>query len=118
MQDNTKYKDYIFLLIKESTYTMPFSDFEETVMLRINIEVKKQKSPQRDRKWSCFFFISGTCFGLIINAILQKSDYSVLSISASTILLLFQITFVSLFLFQLEKYLPLFKSCKKMQPRD
>lgn len=100
-------------LMQKSLVKIPFSDFEETVMHQIRIEVKKQASLLRDRKRSFFFFIAGSTIGIGISFILQKSEYFFLGISPQTLLLSFQTIFVLFFLIQLEKFIHQFRRSKQ-----
>ncbi len=94
---------------------MPFTDFEETVMHRIHRETSFEQILSRDRKLSFLFFGLGTIFGLIINFILQSSQYTFPNISPETTLLIFQLGFVLIVLLYLDKYLRLMKKRKKQQ---
>ncbi len=102
-------------LMRKAKLEMPFSDFEETVMLRINRETARKPVLSRDRKLSIFFFLLGTCFGLIINSLLQRAQYTFLDMPPATTILLFQVVFVLLFLVQLERNLHLMERWKNQR---
>jgi hypothetical protein len=117
MQDRDYNDRHLSQLMQKSRLEMPFSDFEETVMLRIQKETVQEQIVSRDRKLSFIFFISGTCLGLILNFILQQVHSTFLNIPSDTILLVFQTGFVLLFLIQLDRNLPLLKQWKKHRQR-
>ncbi len=93
-------------LMQHSKLTMPFSDFEDTLMKRIEVESKLQTVLQKDRKWALFFFVTGTFLGLVLNAILENIQSGIVGISKTSLQLGFQMMFVLLFLIQLEKFFP------------
>ena len=100
-------------LMKRSKLEMPYGDFEENVMHRIRKEVLHKKVFSTDIKISFFFFLLGTIFGLHANSILQRSQQTILGISAESTLLIFQVIFVLLFLTQLENFIKTFRRPKK-----
>lgn len=116
MQDQTNNERILSELMQKSRLEMPFSDFEETVMLRIEKLSFQEETVLRDRKLSFIFFMLGTCLGLILNFILQNLRYRFLNIPSETILLVFQAGFVLLFLIQLDRNLSLIKHWIKKQP--
>ena len=104
-------------LMRKAKLEMPFSDFEETVMLIINRETGRKQVLSRDRKLSFFFFLLGTGLGLVINSLLQRAQYTFLDMPPATTILLFQLAFVLLFLVQLEKNLHLMERWKDQRQR-
>jgi len=116
MQNNMNNERIISQLMQKSQLEMPFSDFEESVMLRIEKLSAEEKTVSRDRKLSAVFFILGTFFGIILNFILQNAQYRFLNISSGTILLIFQTGFVLVFLIQLDRNFSLIKRWIKKQP--
>ncbi len=113
MQDNIKNDHLLSQLMRKSQLEMPFADFEETVMHRIQIEIKQKDLLLRYRKLSFLFFVLGTGFGLAINVILEKSQLTFPGISPQTTLLIFQSLFVLFFLTQLDNSIKLFRTVKK-----
>ncbi len=100
-------------IMKKSQLQMPFGDFEEMVMHRIQLESNHQQILSSDRKLSFFFFILGSTLGLVVNFILERSQHIFFGVSPETILLVFQVAFVLLFLIQLENFIKLRKKFKK-----
>jgi len=96
-------------IMKKSKLEMPFSDFDEVVMHRIRREANQTEGFSRDIKLSFFFFLLGTSLGLVINFFLQQLLSTFLGISADNVLLIFQLSFVLLFLTQLESLVKLLK---------
>lgn len=109
------HNDGLSQIMKKATLEMPFSDFEEIVMLRISKETIYKNVLSRDRKFSFIFFVLGTGLGLIINSILQKTRYSFLDSPPDITLLIFQAGFVLIFLVQLENNLHLIEKRKKQK---
>ncbi len=108
MQENSSNR-LLSELMQQSKLEMPFSDFEETTMHRIEQTMVQEVTVSRDRKLSFVFFVLGTCLGLVLNTILQRSEYSFLTLSTGTIVLVFQTGFILLFLIQLDKHSTLIK---------
>ncbi len=113
MQDNVNNDRLLSELMQKSQLEMPFTDFEEMVMHRINSEVKQKDLLLRYRKLSFLFFVLGTGFGLAINFILQKSQLTFPGIPPQTTLLIFQSIFVLFFLTQLDNSFKLFRNMKQ-----
>ncbi len=114
MTDIDSHNDGLSHIMKKATLKMPFSDFEEIIMHRISKEIINKNVVSRDRKISFIFFILGTGLGIIINSILQKTQYGFLNLSPEITLLSFQAGFILSFLIQLENNL-LFLERKKNQ---
>ena len=95
-------------LMQKGKLEMPFSDFEETVMCRIQNEVEPDKKIVRPSKISFLFFILGTTLGLVLNSFLQNYHQFIFGMSPQNILLLFQVGFVLVFLIQLDGFLRLY----------
>ena len=92
-------------MMKNCGLKMPFSDFEENLMSRIEKEKKEGKILSRDRRLSLTFFTLGTLLGLMINFMLERSIYIFPGISKETTILLFQCVFILLFLIQIESFI-------------
>lgn len=72
---NSNSDDKLKHLIGESRLEMPFSDFEERLMSRINSEVGIEKSINRNIRLSWLFFGLGTIFGLLLSVILSSEKF-------------------------------------------
>ena len=55
---------YLKNLLKDSKVEMPFSDFEEKMMLRVKNEVQGKRIISKNMGLSWFFFFMGSVFGL------------------------------------------------------
>lgn len=91
---------------------MPFSNFEENTMKRIQAESKYKTSIVRSFRISFIFFVLGTGFGLIVNSILANADDLILGIAPDTLLMAFQMAFVLIFIMQSENIYKLFTKLK------
>lgn len=108
-QDNT-FAD----LMRKSKLEMPFSDFEDNLMRRIEIETKSQKSIQQDFRLSLLFFLLGTGFGGAACLFLPQVLSSIIEIPALEITWGFQALFVVTFLWQLEKLLYFLRAHRRL----
>lgn len=113
MKQEQNHTDPLSQLMQNAKLQIPFSDFEETVMHRIQEEKKRAQAGMGDRKISFVFFVLGSLFGLVINFLLQRIPVSFFNLPVDTIALVFQSGFVILFLIYLEKNLPLIRQWKK-----
>jgi hypothetical protein len=58
-------------IMKNSLVEMPFSDFDDQVMLRIQQETVATSQSRRDRKRSSIFFALGCAAGMILSFLLS-----------------------------------------------
>ncbi|SUJ01600.1 Uncharacterised protein [Sphingobacterium spiritivorum] len=72
-----KDRDILQQLMKQSTPKMPFSDFEDQVMARI--EKQEMASPEilKVKMKGICFFLAGTIFGLVINYVAVGYMYEI-----------------------------------------
>lgn len=106
-------KDKFSGIMTKGKLTMPFSDFEDDTMKRIETETKYKGSISRSFRISFIFFVLGTGFGLVVNNLLANADSLVLGISSGTILLVFQLIFVFAVVMQSENIYKLFVKLKQ-----
>lgn len=92
-------------IMAKSRLDLPFSDFEDNVMIRIENKVAHQNSFSKEIKLSWIFFIAGSIFGIIISFILPELKRPVLGISPASLTLVFQITFACLLFTQIDTLL-------------
>lgn len=115
MKDQSKNEVLLSQLMPKSGLEIPFADFEDTVMKRIE-KIHVESNPiAHDQKWSFIFFILGTCLGLLLNALLQFTQLGYTIVFADTIILVFQTIFVLFFLSQFEKHLSFIKQWMKRE---
>ncbi len=84
---------------------MPYSDFDDNVMRRIEVESKYQRSISKSTNLSVLFFLLGTGFGLLINVFLSQSGTEFFGSYSDKIILFFQAGYILLIVTQLEKVL-------------
>jgi hypothetical protein len=104
-------------IISKSKLEIPFSDFEDNVMRSIDKRFVKKESLRRDFKLSCFFFITGSIFGIIVSIILPIFQRSILGISSEKLSIIFMVIFSLVFLTQLESLMNLYTRLKNNTKR-
>ena len=110
---NSDQKDkFIQELMAKSERKMPFDDFEERLMQQIHKEAKTSHSFLKDIKLSWFFFTIGTIFGLVLNILVAEMNKSVFGIPSQRLLLIVQVLFVMLLLFQIDRLVGLTKKLR------
>jgi hypothetical protein len=102
-------ENFIKEIMFKSKLELPFSDFEDNVMIQIEENILHQPAFSKDIKLSWIFFIVGSVFGIAISLILPMLHKSVLGIQPSTLALGFQIVFTILLLTQMDVLLKLIK---------
>ena len=95
-------------MMQKSKLVMPFSDFEERTMARINQEVILKASFPKYKKLAILFFIIGTGFGCVMMYFLSLPETGIAGIPSDTILLLCHTGYVLLVLFLLNNILASF----------
>lgn len=90
-------------LMRHSAEEMPFEDFEDRMMAHIHQEAKRKGSFLKQVKLSWFFFIVGTCFGLLLSIIAMHSKAVFCGIPVQNFVLIAQVTFAVLLLTQFDK---------------
>ena len=95
-------------MMKYSKLAMPFSDFEERTMARINKESIVKQSVSKYKKLAVLFFIMGTGFGFVLTYFLSLPETTVFGISSDTLLLICRLGYFFLVLTQLNNILDLF----------
>ena len=104
--------DDLFKLIGESKLNMPFNDFEENVMQKIEQAVRRKKKFSLNVKLSAMFTLIASLLGIFLLGLLQHTQFHFPDLTTGSTVLLLQATFVFLFLLQLEKYIRYFKTPK------
>lgn len=94
-------------LIKKSGRTMPFSEFEDNLMVQIHEEARLRNSFRKDVKLSWFFLIIGLCLGTFLSSFFMQMNATVYGISARSIILIIQAIFVVLLLTQFDRLIEL-----------
>jgi hypothetical protein len=93
---------YFKELMSGSRLEMPFSDFEENVMMEIERRFIRENFLAREIKLSWVFFIAGSVFGTLISWILLGMDQKILGIDTKYLAVCFQMFFIVVLFTQLE----------------
>ncbi len=102
-------------LMSKSGNRMPFTDFEDKLMERIQREGERSQSFWRNLKLSWFFFFIGTLFGLFLSALLERMDWTVFGWPTHRVVLIAQLLFSVVLLTQFGKLLELTKKGRQEQ---
>lgn len=108
MEDKEK---FVHQLMRDSLLKMPFSDFEDQVMLKIEKQEQLAIAALTDRKKGIFFFLIGMICGLTINYLMTRYllDLNLNPIHKDNLLLTSQIVYALLILFFFERIVKLFQ---------
>lgn len=90
-------------LMEKSRLEMPFPDFEDEVMMQIEMEESLSHSTRKHLLWSWFFFGIGVIAGVLLTFLIPQFDISFAGLDAGQLNLLFQIGFYLFVLLHLEK---------------
>lgn len=99
--------------MQKSKLVLPFSDFEDVTMKRIQANSRYKSSIKRSFQISLVFFVLGTAFGLIANSVLSSTSGSILGMSSDKLLLWFQVVFVFIVVMQSENIFRLFTKLRE-----
>jgi len=99
---NKNSEDKLKRLLNESRLQMPFDDFEDRLMVRINKKVRTERSIDKNIRLSWIFFALGTIFGLLLSVIVSPVK-SILGFPVSGLTIPFFILGVTLLLLFVEK---------------
>ena len=100
-------------LMSKSKLEVPFSDFDDKVMILVELSQKRRNITKRDIKLSWICFLAGSVFGIFISIILPKFHDPVLGISIDKFTIPFQILFALLFATQINNLLDYYKKTNK-----
>jgi hypothetical protein len=92
-------------LLSESTLEMPFSDFEDNLMLLIEEKSIEKVKSSRESTLSKFFFFLGSLIGIVLTILLTKVNSTIFGMPSNIVALGIQLTFVTLFFTQIQTYL-------------
>ncbi|TVQ68190.1 MAG: hypothetical protein EA360_00575 [Balneolaceae bacterium] len=102
---------WIKQILKETSRKMPFSDFEDEVMMRIeeleSDEVLVKKGYRRGIAFSWVFFVIGIALGTLLSSWIPHFEIGFLGIDSGIIPLLFQAGFVLFVLLHFERLMSL-----------
>jgi hypothetical protein len=109
MKDPDNDEAFFSGIMKQSKLSVPFTDFEDKIMLRIREKSKKKSTFSREIKLAWIFFITGSTFGIIISIILPLLQEPVLGIYPDKLTMAFQVIFSFLFIIQLDSLKKFYK---------
>ncbi|PWN07866.1 hypothetical protein [Rhodohalobacter mucosus] len=102
-----RYDQMLKELLTETQRSMPFPDFEDEVMNKINeIETSEElvrEGYRRGITFSWIFFLIGIVFGVVLTSWIPQFDISFLGVDSANFLLIFQIGFLMFILLHFEK---------------
>ncbi len=96
-------------LMSNSNLKLPFSDFEDMVMVEIKEKEIGQNTTSKDLKLSWMFFVIGSVFGIAISILLPLLKKPIFGIRSEVIAVIFQMTFATLLFTQIENFVKIFK---------
>jgi len=96
-------------MMSKSELKMPFSDFEDIVMIEIEKKEVRHATITKDIKISWVFFLIGSVFGIAISILLPLLENPVLGVRPEILAITFQLTFVIIFFTQIEVFIKLLK---------
>lgn len=108
---NNKDHEFFKNIISKSKLEVPFSDFEDVIMSKINTQVLVPKT-SRELKFSLLFFVLGTIAGILISVALANIEDAFFGLSPKLASVLFQVLFVTLVFTQTETFIKLVKNLK------
>ncbi|MFI1771242.1 FUSC family protein [Thalassobellus citreus] len=110
MEKLNKKEEYFFKeIMSKSKLEMPFSDFENITMHKI--EGKEHKvNTYRETKNSLIGFVAGTVFGIVISFLLLYIKEPIFGYNPQIVALIFQITFTTVLFTQLNTFLKIFST--------
>ena len=108
MPDKMPNDQFFSEMMKNSKLVMPFSDFEERTMARINKEIMVKSSVSKYKKLAVLFFIIGTGFGFLLTFFLSSPEIKIAGIPSDTLLLICRLLYVFIVLTQLNAITGLF----------
>lgn len=113
---------WIKQLLQESDRKMPFPDFEDEVMTKIeeleSAEVLVKEGYRRGVAFSWLFFMIGIALGTVLSSWIPHFEIGFLGIDSGIIPLLFQVGFVLFVLLHFEKLMNLTRKRTLFLQRD
>lgn len=94
--------DFFREIMSKSSLDMPFSDFEDNVMVQIETKVLNQNALPKELKLSWIFFIVGSVFGIVFSAFLAQLREPIFGIQPVNLTILFAILFASILFTQID----------------
>lgn len=102
MKENMSEETFFREIMSKSKLEVPFSDFDDNVMMAVEKKVSRKESISGDLKLSWIFFIIGSVFGIAVSIALPAIREPVFGLHLNNLLIPFQIVFVLLLVSQLD----------------
>ena len=100
----TKTTDENFLkeIMSKSKLDLPFSDFEDHVMMQIETKLLHQNKWSKELRLSWIFFIVGSVFGIILSIFIAQLREPIFGVQPVNLTLIFSIVFSSVLFTQID----------------
>ena len=89
--------------MEKSRLSMPFPDFEDEVMMQIEMEESLNQTSRTHVLWSWFFFGIGVIAGVLLTVLIPQFDIAIAGLDSGQLNLLFQIVFCLFVFLHLDK---------------
>jgi len=89
-------------VMSKSRLTLPFSDFEDNVMMQIETEIVHRKTLSKELRLSWIFFIVGSVFGIVLSVFIAQLPDPIYGIQPVNLTLFFAIVFASVLFTQID----------------
>ena len=89
-------------IMSKSRLDLPFSDFEDNVMMQIETKVLHQNKWSKELRLSWIFFIVGSVFGIILSIFIAQLHEPIFGIQPVNLTLFFAIVFASVLFTQID----------------
>lgn len=93
---------YFKELMSKSKLELPFSDFEDNVMLQIENSVLHRKDVKKKLKLSWISFVAGSICGMVASFFIQQLQEPIFGIQPANLSILFQAVFAAILFTQLD----------------
>jgi len=95
-------EEFFKKIMSKSNFEMPFSNFEEEVMMQIKKQEVYQKTDTRNLTLSWLFFVAGSVFGLILSFLMPEVLSQIVKVNPNVLAQALQVIIVLWILIQLE----------------
>jgi nicotinamide riboside transporter PnuC len=89
-------------IMSKSRLILPYSDFEDNVMMQIEPKVLHQNTLSKELRLSWIFFIVGSVFGIIFSVFISQLRDPIFGIQPVNLTLFFAIVFASVLFTQID----------------
>lgn len=89
-------------IMSKSRLDLPFSDFEDNVMMQIETKVLHQNKWSKELRLSWIFFFVGSVFGIILSIFISKLHEPIFGVQPANLTLFFSIVFAAVLFTQID----------------